>query len=148
MSEKRFEYDKCTGIKDLSIDEDDDQFLYPTQIVDLLNELSTNCSQLQEENEQLEKGKMEALSLLGGEIDKNEQLRKEIRAYPLNEEYAEEIIRQNQKLRCEIYDLRRENEQLERVISNNLYMLIKLRTENEQLKNRLNDEYINEHSID
>lgn len=34
-----------------------------------------------------------------------------------------------------LYD---ENEQLERVISNNLYMLIKLRTENEQLKNRLN----------
>lgn len=53
MSEKRFEYDKCTGIKDLSIDEDDDQFLYPTQIVDLLNELNNENKELKEENERL-----------------------------------------------------------------------------------------------
>lgn len=77
MNEKRFEYDKCTGIKDLSIDENNDQFLYPTQIVDLLNELNNENKELKEENEQLEKGKMEALSLLGEEIDKNEQLKKD-----------------------------------------------------------------------
>ena len=53
MNKKQFEYDKCTGIKDLSIDENDDQFLYPTQIVDLLNELNDENKELKEENEQL-----------------------------------------------------------------------------------------------
>lgn len=40
-------------------------------------ELFSNYVALEEKNEQLEKGKMEALSLLGGEIDKNEQLQQE-----------------------------------------------------------------------
>ena len=44
--------------------------------------------------------------------EENEQLKEEIRAYPINEEYAEEIIQQNQKLRIERNDLRRENKQL------------------------------------
>lgn len=48
MSEKRFEYDKCTGIKDLSIDEDDDQFLYPTQIVEILNEQQSTIQRFEE----------------------------------------------------------------------------------------------------
>lgn len=34
----RFEYDPCAGIRDLSINEDDDQFLYPQQIVDIMND--------------------------------------------------------------------------------------------------------------
>lgn len=50
MSEKRFEYDKCTGIKDLSIDENDDQFLYPTQIVDLLNKQQVIIEELKTYN--------------------------------------------------------------------------------------------------
>ena len=41
-------------------------------------------------------------------------LKEEIRAYPINEQYAEEIIQQNQKLRIERNDLRRENEQLKK----------------------------------
>lgn len=55
MSEKRFEYDKCTGIKDLSIDENNDQFLYPTQIVDLLNELNDENKKLKRMGEMGEK---------------------------------------------------------------------------------------------
>ena len=41
-------------------------------------ELLKQQGKLEKENEQLEKGKMEALSLLGEEIDKNGQLKKEI----------------------------------------------------------------------
>lgn len=64
------------------------------QLVDLLNELS-------EENEQLEKGKMEALSLLGEEIDKNEQLKKEHKIA------IDEMI-------TDYKNLEKENEQLKR----------------------------------
>lgn len=54
-------------------------------LINLLNRLV-------EENEQLEKGKMEALSLLREEIDKNEQLRKQVAEYELilrQHEFAE-----------------------------------------------------------
>lgn len=63
-------------------------------------ELFSNYIYLQEKNVKL--------------IKKNEQLKEEIRAYPINEQYAEEIMQQNQKLRIERNDLRRENEQLKK----------------------------------
>lgn len=44
--------------------------------------------------------------------EKNKQLKEEIRAYPINEEYTEEIMQQNQKLRIERNHLRKENEEL------------------------------------
>lgn len=84
MSEKRYEVDGVEVERYMLVfgdegtrivDNQTGKELYAIELVDLLNELSTNCSQLQEENEQLEKGKMEALSLLREEIDKNEQLK-------------------------------------------------------------------------
>lgn len=45
-----------------------------SDIVDGFNAYDEEIDRLKSENEQLEKGKMEALSLLGEEIDKNEQL--------------------------------------------------------------------------
>lgn len=54
----------------------------------------------------------ECADLLNKLTDENERLKEEIRAYPINEQYAEEIMQQNQKLRIEKNDLRRENEQL------------------------------------
>ena len=55
------------------------------EVADLLNALS-------EENEQLEKGKMEALSLLGEEIDKNEQLHQKNTKLIAKIDFLEKII--------------------------------------------------------
>ena len=46
--------------------------------------------------------------------EENEQLKEEIKAYPINEKYAEEIMQQNQKLRIERNDLRIQNEKLKK----------------------------------
>lgn len=59
----------------------------------------------------------ECADLLNQLTKENEQLKEEIRAYPINEQYAEEIIQQNQKLRIERNDLRRENKQLREELS-------------------------------
>lgn len=56
-------------------------------------------------------------NLMNELYDENEQLKEEIRAYPINEQYAEEIIEQNQKLLIERNDLRRENEQLKSLVN-------------------------------
>lgn len=71
---------------------------------------SAIVKQLKEENEQLEKGKMESLSLLGEEIDKNEQLRQANRTLGDNlkqEEYenANEynaLLEENEQLRKQV----------------------------------------------
>lgn len=86
MSEKQFEVDGVEVERYMLVFGDDGtrivdnqtgKELYAIDIVGLLNELS-------EENEQLEKGKMEALSLLGEEIDKNEQLKQKLENMGLN----------------------------------------------------------------
>ena len=90
MSEKQF---NCVLGKDYHIINNNvDNMTYYLQdgndVVLLINLLN----RLVEENEQLEKGKMEALSLLGEEIDKNEQLRKQVAEYELilrQHEFAE-----------------------------------------------------------
>lgn len=90
MSEKQF---NCVLGKDYHIINNNvDNMTYYLQdgndvvlVINLMNRLV-------EENEQLEKGKMEALSLLGEEIDKNEQLRKQVAEYELilrQHEFAE-----------------------------------------------------------
>lgn len=86
-------------------------------------------SDLRKENEQLEKGKMEALSLLGEEIDKNEQLK----SYKL---YSD-----NKRLQTIIADLKKENEQLRHEIETEKkwqleksQYYIKIKEENEMLK--------------
>ena len=53
---------------------------------------------LKEENEQLEKGKMGALSLLGEEIDKNEQLQQELRGMDELLKSYRETIKHNTEL--------------------------------------------------
>ena len=72
MSEKRF--------KTLTIIIEDDTGTVQTHIRSELSapQLMDKIFELKEENEQLEKSKMEALSLLGEEIDKNEQLKQEL----------------------------------------------------------------------
>ena len=57
---------------------------------------------------------MVSVNLLNELNDENEQLKEEIRAYPINEQYAEEIMQQNQKLRIERNDLRIKNEKLKK----------------------------------
>lgn len=59
----------------------------------------------------------ECADLLNQLTKENKQLKEEIRAYPINEQYAEEIMQQNQKLRIERNDLRRENKQLREELS-------------------------------
>ena len=53
----------------------------------------------------------------------NEQLKEEIRAYPINEQYAEEIMQQNQKLRIERNDFRIENKKLRKTINEVIELL-------------------------
>ena len=72
MSEKRFVLAYEKGNEAIFEDRD---YPYPKRMTN--KEVEKKLNELYDENEQLEKGKMEALSLLGEEIDKNEQLRKE-----------------------------------------------------------------------
>ena len=71
-SEKRFELEYDKNCYKCIFDNITKEYSSSREsIVALLN-------QLNDENEKLEKGKMEALSLLGEEIDKNEQLRQQV----------------------------------------------------------------------
>ena len=107
-------------------------------IVDLLNELA-------EENEQLEKGKMEALSLLGEEIDKNEQLKNYFK----------------KRAECSNFQINKLKEEIAELQEDNVDTIVELSKENEKLRKelgdcekfryqvfkRMNDEYIKECSI-
>lgn len=56
----------------------------------------------------------DVVDLLNALYEENKRLKEEIKAYPINKQYAEEIIKQNKKLRIERNHLRRENEQLKK----------------------------------
>ena len=59
----------------------------------------------------------EEVELLNELHQANIKLKEEIKAYPINEQYAEEIIEQNQTLRIERNNLIRENEQLKKTLT-------------------------------
>lgn len=100
---------KCT-LENIKLKEEKEQ----------LHKVITKCNQeIAEQNSRICVFKKQIKELK----EKNKQLKEEIRAYPINEEYAEEIMKQNKNLRIEKIDLQTRNK--------------KLKKENEQLRKKL-----------
>ena len=124
MSEKRFEVDIDHLL--LVWDTEKNKRLEIEDIVGVLNEQQKEINDLNQENadclgdnirslDEFEKCTNKLKAKILQLQEENEQLKEEIRAYPINEQYAEEIMQQNQKLRIERNNLQRENEQLRKI---------------------------------
>lgn len=152
MSEKRFEVDIDHLL--LVWDTEKNKRLEIEDIVGVLNEQQKEINDLNQENadclgdnirslDEFEKCTNKLKAKILQLQEENEQLKEEIRAYPINEQYAEEIMQQNQKLRIERNNLQRENEQLRLELETHKHPLWSTR-EAEKKVNKLADSLADE----